>query len=430
MLTKQSAKLIGVFVILFILGLLLSSKVFFAAASVVLLFLLIALILEPPRDVEIKLKEISGNVFFTNDYIDLTFEVTVNNGIGTVACIQEPPAEFELVEGNNLKVFWKGIGKRTFTMSYKLKCCKEGVHILPKIMWESHHLLGLCQGSEGKSGELIEVTVKSPIRNNTVRQIVSSLRLKNITKLGVVSTDFKELRDYVFGDPVGAVNWKATASRISSGINWPLVTEYEVEKKQSLMLFLDASQDMEVGTDTINAFEYAKQVAQALSWAFISEGFRVGMCIYNSDTQPLYPDIGKRQIYRISKQLATAEISYNGSEGLVGAVQKCKGYLTKYEASSVVITRLDSASAKSLMEGIRMIKGVSSNKRVNPLVIKLNVFGHESVPSIGLYERNAAKMVSMLHKSIEDQLRSARVTLVSWNPFEDSFYTALSKARR
>lgn len=435
MLTKQSAKLIGAFSILFIVGIFLGSMILFAASSVVLLFLLIALLFEPPQEISIKLQKINSNIVFRDECIDLTFEITVNKGVGTLILMQELSDEFELIEGNNLKVFWKSRGKKTFTMSYKLKSGREGIYNLPKIVWESQHFLGFRQGSNGEGEEVTEIVVKSAVKNNAMifdirTPFLSSLHPVSKTKAGAISTDFKELRDYVFGDPLKIINWKATAARISKGIEWPLVTEYEIKGKQALWIFIDGSINMEVGTNIGNAFEYAKEIAQEISLEFLNNGFKVGMCIYNNDAQPLSLGTGKKQFYRISQHLAAVKTSHDVSEGLPSAIQKCRKYLTKHEASSIIITRLDSASIDPLLEGIKMIKGVSGNRRNPPLIIKINIFGHEMLSSKDLYKENALKMINMLHKSMEGQLKSARVPLVSWNPVEDTFSAALLKAKR
>jgi len=308
MLTKQSARLIGAFIALFTAGLWLGNIIFYAASFVPLFVLLFALLFESPRSVSIRLADEVGDAFWVGEVIELTFEVTINDGLGLVVCTQTPPREFEYVSGNNLKVYWKGLRHKTYLMSYRFRCSKAGTYIITRPKWESQHILGLRQGHAGTDGNDFEIVVKSPIRNAKVGQRVRTLaespyQLTSAAKIGVVGTDFKEVRDYVYGDPIGSVNWKATAARASRGIEWPLVNDYEVEGKKAVWVFVDGSRLMQVGTNVANAFEYARQAAQVVSYFFLSRGHKVGMYMYNTDKAPVYPDIGKKQFFRLTQTL-------------------------------------------------------------------------------------------------------------------------------
>ena len=130
MLTKQSAKLIGAFVALFATGLWLGSVIFYAASFVPLFVMLFALLFEPARNVSIKVKSELGNAFWVGEVLELSFEITIYDGLGTVICTQEPPREFEFVDGNNLRIAWKGFRRKTYIMSYKFKCSKAGTYIV------------------------------------------------------------------------------------------------------------------------------------------------------------------------------------------------------------------------------------------------------------------------------------------------------------
>ena len=89
----------------------------------------------------------------------------------------------------------------------------------------------------------------------------------DVAKIGVATTDFREIRNYVYGDPVKNINWKATA-RCTSPQAWPLTNEYEVEGKKTVWIFQDASRFLEVGTDIENAFEYCLEAANSVDLLF------------------------------------------------------------------------------------------------------------------------------------------------------------------
>ena len=434
MLTKQSARLIGAFVALFAAGLWGGNVIFYAASFVPLFVLLFGLLLEPSRGVSISLKSSTGEAFWVGEVLELTFIVTIHDGIGMVVCTHTPPREFEFVSGNNLRVFWKGLRRKTFILSYKFRCSKAGAYTISRPKWESQHILGLRQGHQGEDGQEFEIVVKSPIRNAKVGQRVRTLaespyQITSAAKIGVTGTDFKEVRDYVSGDPIGSVNWKATAARASRGIDWPLVNDYEVEGKKAVWVFVDGSQLMQVGTNVANAFEYARQAALVVSYFFLSRGHKVGMYMYNSNSAPVYPDVGKRQFFRLTQTLLAARMTA-GTEGLIGAVRSCAWYLNVYKPFTVVITKFDSVSLNPLVEGLHMIIGIGSRHRRKLPVLAVNVSGYDIIPHTDRYDNNSLAMMQWLNQPVRAKLKRLGVSLLDWNPRKDTFDKVLLKTMR
>jgi len=399
-----------------------------------LFVLLFALLLEPSRSVTIKLKSDTAEAFWVGEVLELSFVVTIHDGLGMVVCTQTPPAEFAFVSGNNLRVFWKGFKRKTVTMSYKFKCSKAGTYTISRPRWESQHIMGLRQGHQGADGEEFEIVVKSPIRNAKVGQRIRTLAESpqsstSAAKIGVTGTDFKEVRDYVYGDPIASVNWKATAARSSKGIDWPLMNEYEVEGKKAVWVFVDGSRMMQVGTNVANAFEYARQAAQVVSYFFLSRGHKVGMYMYNSDSNPIYPDVGKKQFFHITQTLLSAKMMA-GTEGLIGGVRSCAWYLNMYKPFTVVITKFDTASIGPLIEGLQMIIGIASRLRRRLPMLVVNVSGYDIIPATSRYDRNSVTMMQWLNKPVRAKLRRLGVSVLDWNPAKDTFDKVLLKTMR
>ena len=78
--------------------------------------------------------------------------------------------------------------------------------------------LGLTQTRQGTLGEPIELLVQPTILNlRRIRGVpgiaTSPFPVIDIAKIGVATTDFREIRSYVHGDPVKNINWKATARK-------------------------------------------------------------------------------------------------------------------------------------------------------------------------------------------------------------------------
>ncbi len=136
MLTTHSTKLIALFTGFLLAGLFLGNLIMLAMSLVPLSMLLIGLLIEPPRRLSIRAGEVK-TLIWLGDVVKIEWEVTISDGFGVISLFQELPGHFALVEGNNLKVCWKGWGSRTITFAYKVRCAKRGSYILPLVQWEA-----------------------------------------------------------------------------------------------------------------------------------------------------------------------------------------------------------------------------------------------------------------------------------------------------
>lgn len=89
-------------------------------------------------------------------------------------------------------------------------------------------------------------------------------------------TDPAEIRQYVPGDTVSDIDWKATAR-----MNFPHVREYEVETDQQSILFVDHRQRLRTGQEGETPFAYLRELALA----FVTNGEEmtdaVGLAVVN-----------------------------------------------------------------------------------------------------------------------------------------------------
>jgi len=301
---------------------------------------------------------------------------------------------------------------------------------LSPVKWEARHLLGLVQTKTGDiSSTEIELTVKPKILSiRKVRNIKafasSSLPIIDIAKIGVATTDFREIRNYVFGDPVKSINWKATARRSSRGIYSPLTNEYEVEGKKAVWLFLDSASYMNVGDSVENCFEYSLEAANRVARYHLDLGYRVGMYIYNNSEKLFYPDTGTRQFYKISRYLLEITTSPEGDD-LSSAIDKCRSYILGYNPLCFIITRLDVSSTDKLIEGVRKLAVFRGRlKRRLPLVI-ISIGGYTMLPQHNSYERNASELIKIETRPDVRNLHALGATVIEWNPKRVNFTTAL-----
>lgn len=113
-----------------------------------------------------------------------------------------------------------------------------------------------------------------------------------------IGTDFWGIRDYVPGDEVRRINWKASArlDRLYSN-------EYEGERSGDVVIVLDARREAFVGTETDNPIEHGVRAALGLADNVLASRNRVGLIVQRNVLDWVPPAFGRKQLYRILDHL-------------------------------------------------------------------------------------------------------------------------------
>lgn len=133
------------------------------------------------------------------------------------------------------------------------------------------------------------------------------------SRQGGSGVDFFAVRDYQLGDRLRWVNWRVTARndrRVYSNV-------FEQERIADVGLILDAREqsDVHIGPATgagvgvgagESLFEHAVRATASLAESFLNDGNRVGLLIYGSGIDSVFPGYGRVQRERILRALGRA----------------------------------------------------------------------------------------------------------------------------
>ncbi len=186
--------------------------------------------------------------------------------------------------------------------------------------------LGLVQRQARLTGELT-VAVEPALLGlrNTLRLAASErwrdLGVRHVRRRGGL-TEFESLRDYVPGDDVRQMDWKAFARR-----GRPTVREYQEEHGQELLLLVDAGRRM--GATTAEGtqrgwtkLDHALDTALQIAAVALDRGDRVGVCVFDATLRAFVPPArGARQWVRLSRAVFDIEHSDRESD-LEGALRE------------------------------------------------------------------------------------------------------------
>jgi uncharacterized protein (DUF58 family) len=363
----------------------------------------ILLLLTPTLPVRVVVEEsgIEGG-----EYVGMEFSAHISmkaKGFGVVKVMHKLPEHFELSEGSNAVARFV-IGTSTLKINYKAIPTKRGQYGLDKVVVqvENPFLTGKMFLRELSIPLSLEVKQKIPklIKIGVHRGIAKSPTPDvDVSKIGVPGTDFREIREYITGDPVKFINWKASARK-----NEILVNQYEVEGKKSVWIFLDANPYMRYGKIIRNYFEAGVEAVNALSYYYTQRGYRVGIYLVGY-RKYIYPDTGRRQFRRISNELIKIEPSEN-YESLEEAIENSRALLITYKPLIYFITRLEhSRPVKAVMKATKF----SRKTRRAPVEVIALTQEEETESEISVIA------LKTLKKSVESRLRAGGVRMVDWD---------------
>src|SRR5690606_23630414 len=133
--------------------------------------------------------------------------------------------------------------------------------------------------------------------------------LKRIRRIGHTQ-EFEQIKEYVTGDDVRSINWKATAKQ--AGL---MVNQYQDERAQPVYLLIDTGRVMKMPFNGLSLLDYSINSALAFSNVALQKKDKVGLLSFSNETGNLLPAIAKRtHLYTILETLYNIQTRYLDSD--------------------------------------------------------------------------------------------------------------------
>jgi len=107
------------------------------------------------------------------------------------------------------------------------------------------------------------------------QQQKTSMGIKKIRRLGN-NSEFEQIKNYVQGDELKTINWKATSRR-----NELMVNQYQEEKSQSIYCIIDKSRNMQMEFDGLSMLDYSINSTLVFSNIALRKGDKAGLITYS-----------------------------------------------------------------------------------------------------------------------------------------------------
>ncbi len=120
------------------------------------------------------------------------------------------------------------------------------------------------------------------------------------------SVEFAEHRQYMPGDPIKDIDWKAYAKT-----DRYYIKEYEEETNLRAYILLDASASMGYRSNGITKLEYGSYLAAALSYLMLKQKDAVGLAVFDEGMRSYLPPRSARShLHDLLKELVRLEPSH------------------------------------------------------------------------------------------------------------------------
>lgn len=103
--------------------------------------------------------------------------------------------------------------------------------------------------------------------------------LKKIRRIGH-TMEFEQIKEYVQGDDLRTINWKATAKK-----NQLMVNQYQDEKSQNVYMVIDKGRVMKMPFDGLSLLDYAINATLVLSNVILKKGDKAGMFAFSKKVE-------------------------------------------------------------------------------------------------------------------------------------------------
>jgi uncharacterized protein (DUF58 family) len=164
-----------------------------------------------------------------------------------------------------------------------------------KFIFEQHHMLP-CYPSflKLRQFELLAISDR-----------LTDIGIKKMRKIGQ-STEFDNIREYVIGNDIRTINWKATARRGSLMVN-----HYRDERAQQVYCLIDMGRIMKMPFEELSLLDYSINASLVLSHISYIKHDKPGLITFsNKIHQTVTADRKGNQLFRIQEALYNANTQF------------------------------------------------------------------------------------------------------------------------
>ncbi len=390
---------------LLFLGVIGKSWVFLVAAIASLSVLVVSISELPPSKIDVDVIRGSREKdVYEDGEVDIKIKVeNKSEELQFLEVMDSVPASVEIKKGSNHQVLSLKEGESK-VIKYTVSLPIRGTKVLGPIKMRSIDSFGFFykEWKVDKETRIHILPRTEDLNKVNVRPSYTRNWLGNIQSQSIgIGSEFYALREYVPGDEIRKINWKATARYLN-----PITNEFEGEKSGDVVLIVDGYKKGNVGTMRNNTTKASIKAAASLATSILSDRNRVGLIVLGETLEWIYPRSGRDQLYKILSNLS------NLKEGGMWKMEDMKWLIKRFFPSKSMIIFISPLIQPKITDTIIDI----CMKQFDVMVISPNPLKvEESI--IDDYDENAEKILQMGRDTVIDTLWPYSI-VVDWDPNE------------
>jgi uncharacterized protein (DUF58 family) len=224
--------------------------------------------------------------------------------------------------------------------------------------------------------------------------------IKKIRKLGH-TMEFEQIKEYVPGDDVRTINWKAT-----SKTNRLMVNQFQDEKAQRIFMLIDKGRTMKMPFKGLSLLDYSINATMALSHIILKKGDRAGMMTFSKKTEnKVAADNKSGQLRKISESLYNIKTDFFESD--FNRLYQDVKYSLNQRSLVLLFTNFETLDA--LNRQMKYLRGIAKNHLLVVVFFKnseLHTLIHKNPESMQeIYDEVIAEKFEFEKKLIIQELR-------------------------
>ncbi|SNR31418.1 DUF58 domain-containing protein [Lutibacter flavus] len=306
-----------------------------------------------------------------------------------VKLIDELPSQFQKRDFEHIA---KLNELETYDFEYQVKPVERGEYHFGKLnVYVSSPLRMVARRFKFQENDMVSV-YPSYVQMKKYEFLAMSNRLtefglKKIRRIGH-TLEFEQIKNYIAGDDVRTINWKATAKRSQLMVN-----QYQDEKSQPIYSIIDLGRVMKMPFEDLKLLDYAINSTLAFSNIALRKNDKAGLITFAKKVDKIVPASNKKtHLNSINDALYSITTKYTDSDfGLLYAVIK-----RKITQRSLLILYTNFEHISSLKRQLPFMQAISKQH----LVV---VVFFENTELDKLITENAEDLQTIYHKTIAEK---------------------------
>ncbi len=422
MITGKAAGLFAGVIVLVLFGLAGLNSAVIALAIPLLVYLAAGFWLRPAPPQLTGSRALSVGRAIVGQPVTITLKVT-NAGapIAEVLIEESVPAGFEVIDGET-RLLTPLATNETATLEYTIRGTR-GLYRFSGVQITASSALGIFSRRSAlasdnqlliqpEAARLRAITIRPPRTRGFAGPIPS--------RQGGSGVDFLGLREYQMGDRLRWVNWRVTARAMERTTHGVFTNVFEQERLADIGIILDARQTSDLRTSEGALFEYSNRAAAALTESFLDAGNRVGLLIYGSGIDGVFPGYGRMQRDRILRALGRAVA---GHHFVFETLRNLPTRFFPAQSQIIFVSPVGSDDPPTLLQ-LRAQGYAVMVVSPNPIAYEARAFADD-------YIARSAKRIADAERSFNfQQMRRAGIQVVDWDvalPLDAVIHEALAR---